>query len=109
MPRGKRLPNENPEAGMPPAEGLNELSDLHVPSTESMDSDAMGGMGSPTAVKSHKTSTSGEGDAHKPHGDPFNHHHHTRHNKSHMEDPQPQGHNLRSHHGYDLRTNSFAK
>jgi len=108
MPRGKRLPKENPEAGltdMPPMDGSNEMSDLHVPSTESMESDGMGGMGSPTAVKSRKTSNTGGG-AHKPHGD---HPHHGHGHKSHFEDPQPQGHDLRSHHGYDLRTNSFAK
>lgn len=112
MSRGKRNIKENPEAMTdmnPPGGMLN----LQVASTSNDESDhmggmgemggmgGMGGMGSPTAVQSASGNAHEAGGMHKTH--PHTHH------KVQKVDPQPQGHDLRHHHGYDLRARSFSK
>lgn len=91
---------ENAEAmtGMNPPEGI---FNLQTSSTSNDEGDHMGGMGSPTAVQSGPGTVPGSEDMHKVH--PHAHH------KVKKIDPQPQGHDLRHHHGYDLRARSFSK
>jgi len=87
---------ENPEAmnGMNPPEGM---FGLQVSSTSHDEGDNMGGMGSPTAMHTAPNTDSGNGNLHKGHPHPHSHH------KGQKIDPQPQGHDLRHHHGYNLR------
>ena len=123
MPRGKGKNTSNvhgdatmPAESMMPMEGMmqndgermNGSFSLNVPSTDSMMSHEDGGhvmnsMGSPTAMNPEHM-TSGDHHAHKSHDD-----HHRNKNKHSHDDPQPQGHNLRHHHGYNLRTDTGKK
>lgn len=96
----------NPEAmsGMNPPEGM---FNLQVSSTSNDEGDTMGGMGSPTnnmggmgsptAMQGAPGADSEMGNTHKTHPHPHSH------RKGQKNDPQPQGHDLRHHHGYNLR------
>lgn len=91
----KRDVKENPEAmtDMNPPDGM---FNLQVSSTSHDAGDNMGGMGSPTAMQTAPNSSE-NGNLHKAHPHPH------AHRNGQKIDPQPQGHDLRNHHGYNLR------